>query len=50
MRSWNKIRNNGDALSAILVDKIFDGRPFLAKETEPHLLGVGSIFFYGQPA
>jgi hypothetical protein len=45
IRFWNRLRNNGDALTSILVSEIFGGKPFQAKANEPHVLGVGSILF-----
>jgi hypothetical protein len=45
MRAWNRIRNNGDAISAVVVDRLFGGAPFHVPASEPHLLGVGSIMF-----
>jgi hypothetical protein len=45
IRFWNRLRNNGDALTSMLVGRIFGGKPFQAKANEPHVLGVGSILF-----
>jgi hypothetical protein len=45
IRFWNRIRNNGDALTALLAEPVFGAEPFYAKPTEPHLLGTGSILF-----
>jgi hypothetical protein len=43
IRAWNRIRNNGDALCAIVVDRLFGGAPYHVPESVPHLLGIGSI-------
>ncbi len=45
LRSWAKIRNNGDAISSFIISKLLNGIPYNAKENEPHLLAVGSTFF-----
>lgn len=49
IRAWNRIRNNGDALCAIVVDRLFGGAPYHVSESVPHLLGIGSILSSASP-
>lgn len=45
IRFWNPIFNNGDAIISYLVKELTDTDPVFAAANQPHLLGVGSIFF-----
>jgi len=45
-RSWNRIRNSGDAITSEILTKL-TGLPARAVSPEcPHILGVGSILFF----
>ena len=45
IRSWTKIRNSGDAITAYLVDGLLGGLPYQAEPTASHVLASGSILF-----
>ncbi len=48
-RSWNVIRNVGDAITPYLVELMCDAVPFYGRTTQPHLIGVGSIMSMATP-
>ena len=45
LRFWTRIRNNGDAITSYIVDKVLGGDPVHVGPDTTHLLGTGSIFF-----
>ncbi len=45
IRSWTRIRNHGDQLSADLVRLMFQAEPVQVSAEQPHVLGVGSNTF-----
>ena len=45
-RSWNRIRNNGDAITPHIIQHIAGIPPRLVGPDVPHILGVGSILFF----
>lgn len=44
-RMYNKIRNLGDAINPYIIEGISGLPSVYAKKSQPHILGVGSIFF-----
>jgi hypothetical protein len=50
IRYWNSIPNNGDAITSFLVRQIMNSDPVLSEGDQPHVLGVGSIFFMATPS
>ena len=45
LRSWSRIRNHGDQLSANIVRHLLGAEPLQVGAGEPHVLAVGSITF-----
>ena len=45
LRSWTRIRNHGDQISADLVRLMFGAEPVQVAAEQPHVLAVGSITF-----
>lgn len=45
IRSWTRIRNHGDQLSADLIRLMFQAEPLQVAAEQPHVLGVGSNTF-----
>jgi len=45
LRNWNKIRNHGDAITSVIIDKLFNGVPIQVSDSTKHLLATGSILF-----
>ena len=45
LRSWSRIRNHGDQISADIVRLMFQAEPVQVSAGEPHVLAVGSITF-----
>jgi hypothetical protein len=45
-RSWNRIRNSGDAITPYIMEKLTDRPTRLVGPDVPHILGVGSILFF----
>jgi hypothetical protein len=48
-RSWNVIRNVGDAITPYLIELMSDATPYYARTAQPHLIGVGSIMSMATP-
>ena len=44
-RSWNRIRNMGDAITPYILEAMFGFSPVFGAKEEPHLLATGSIYF-----
>lgn len=49
-RSWNVIRNVGDAITPHLIELMSGAEPYYGKSVQPHLIGVGSIMSMATPA
>ncbi len=49
LRFWNRIRNCGDAVMSYIVQSALGATPVQVTWKQPHLLGVGSIFFLAKP-
>jgi len=49
-RSWNVVRNVGDAITPNLIELISGAEPYYGRSTQPHLIGVGSIMSMATPA
>ena len=45
LRSWSRIRNHGDRISADIIRLLFGAEPVEVAPDQPHLLAVGSITF-----
>lgn len=45
LRSWSRIRNHGDQISADIVRLMFHAEPVQVPAEQPHVLAVGSITF-----
>ncbi len=45
LRSWSRIRNHGDRVSADLIRLLFGAEPVEVAPDQPHLLAVGSVTF-----
>src|SRR5271157_2794543 len=44
-RHWNRIRNSGDAITPLILERISGLPARSAPPDRPHILGVGSIMF-----
>lgn len=45
---YNKIRNCGDAINPSIIEHVSGHKSYFVRESEEHILGVGSIFFYAK--